>query len=65
MRDILLPVGDKRFTAAQEPQAWVGTRLADTLPPVCPQQLPDINNVSATSKISLQKIRKLLPQSMR
>ncbi|KAG8335150.1 hypothetical protein J6590_075549 [Homalodisca vitripennis] len=55
------PVGARRFTAAQEPLAWVGTRLADTLPPVCPQQLPDITNVSATSKTRLQQIRQLLP----
>ncbi|KAG8260992.1 hypothetical protein J6590_084460 [Homalodisca vitripennis] len=55
------PVGARRFTVAQEPLAWVGTRLADTLPPVCPQQLPDITNVSATSKTRLQQIRQLLP----
>ncbi|KAG8300176.1 hypothetical protein J6590_082707 [Homalodisca vitripennis] len=59
------PVGARRFTVAQEPLAWVGTRLADTLPPVCPQQLLDITNVSATSKARLQQIRQFLSQKMR
>lgn len=41
------PVGDLRLAAAREPLRWSGTKLADTLPPVCPQRPPDLSNVTA------------------
>ncbi|XP_049947881.1 neuroligin-2-like [Schistocerca serialis cubense] len=36
-----------RFSPPQPPLAWQGTRLADTLGPVCPQRPPDISNRTA------------------
>ncbi|KAL1123957.1 hypothetical protein AAG570_001727 [Ranatra chinensis] len=36
-----------RFGAAVVGPRWSGTRLADSMPPVCPQWLPDISNRTA------------------
>ncbi|RZF32114.1 hypothetical protein LSTR_LSTR003977 [Laodelphax striatellus] len=41
------PVGEKRFAWAGRPRPWKGTRLADTLPSVCPQRPPDLSNRTA------------------
>ncbi|KAK8724032.1 hypothetical protein OTU49_011408, partial [Cherax quadricarinatus] len=38
------PVGDLRFMPPMSPLHWSGVRKADTLPPVCPQKLPDVTN---------------------
>ncbi|KAK7081727.1 hypothetical protein SK128_022361, partial [Halocaridina rubra] len=38
------PVGHLRFMPPMSPLSWSGIRKFDTLPPVCPQQLPDVTN---------------------
>lgn len=41
------PVGEHRLRPPRPPLPWVGTRLADSQPPACPQRVFLSNNVSA------------------
>ncbi|XP_075214072.1 neuroligin-1-like [Lycorma delicatula] len=45
------PVGENRFNWASRPLPWEGTRLADTMAPVCPQLPPDIENQTAALEL--------------
>ena len=38
------PVGHLRFMPPMSPLSWQGIRKFETLPPVCPQKLPDVTN---------------------
>ncbi|XP_037783503.1 neuroligin-2-like [Penaeus monodon] len=38
------PVRKLRFMPPMSPLEWSGIRKAETLPPVCPQKLPDVHN---------------------
>ncbi|XP_071527712.1 neuroligin-4, X-linked-like [Panulirus ornatus] len=38
------PVGHLRFMPPKSPPHWSGIRGAETMPPVCPQKLPDLTN---------------------
>ena len=38
------PVGSLRFLPPASPGPWPGIRPANNLPPVCPQQMPDLTN---------------------
>jgi neuroligin len=38
------PLGNLRYMPPMTPSTWTGVRVADRLPPVCPQMLPDISN---------------------
>ena len=38
------PVGTFRFMPPMTSVKWEGVRKADTMPPVCPQKLPDVSN---------------------
>lgn len=38
------PIGHLRFMPPTAPLRWEGIRKADTLPPVCPQNVPDVTN---------------------
>ncbi|KAG8267778.1 neurexin protein binding [Homalodisca vitripennis] len=57
------PPGRLRPPAAPPP--WTGTRLADSLPPVCPQRYPDISNLTAAlqhmPRDRYQHLRRLIP----
>ncbi|MCL4140853.1 UNVERIFIED_CONTAM: hypothetical protein GTU68_000720 [Idotea baltica] len=38
------PLGNNRFMPPKSHYGWKGVRSADSLPPVCPQKLPDVSN---------------------
>lgn len=38
------PIGELRFMPPKSPLRWSGIRGAETMPPVCPQKLPDLTN---------------------
>ena len=38
------PLGHLRFMPPKSPDKWDGVKKADSLPPVCPQSLPDVSN---------------------
>ena len=59
------PVGALRFMPPKSAFRWSGIRQAATLPPVCPQKLPDISNkYEALKKMSEGRynyLQRLLP----
>lgn len=54
-----------RLQPPAPPARWNGTRLADSLPPVCPQRYPDISNVTAALRLMPKdrylQLRRLIP----
>ncbi|XP_054273205.1 neuroligin-1-like [Macrosteles quadrilineatus] len=54
-----------RLTPPTPAPPWAGTRLADSLPPVCPQRYPDISNMTAAlqrmPKDRYMLLRRLVP----
>lgn len=56
------PVDRLRFMPPGAPVPWTGLKLATKFAPVCPQNLPDINNPTNTmSKGRFDQIKRLLP----
>lgn len=59
------PVGPLRFMPPKSALKWSGIRQAVTLPPVCPQKLPDVTNkYEALKKMSEGRynyLQRLLP----
>lgn len=59
------PVEENRFRLAGKPVRWKRTKFADTMPPVCPQRLPDIANITAAlehiPRGRYQHLKRLIP----
>ncbi|XP_034951793.1 neuroligin-1-like isoform X2 [Chelonus insularis] len=55
------PVGALRYMPPIIPNQWRGTRLADTLPPACPQKIPGSEtNLSRRKRAYIERITPLL-----
>ncbi|XP_053671850.1 uncharacterized protein LOC128722056 [Anopheles nili] len=56
------PVGSRRFMPPSAPIPWNGLKMATKLSPVCPQNLPSLNNANNNySKGRYDQIKRLLP----
>ncbi|XP_058821517.1 neuroligin-1 [Topomyia yanbarensis] len=56
------PVGSRRFMPPSAPIPWTGLKMAIKLSPVCPQNLPTLNNVNNNySKGRYDQLKRLLP----
>uniref|UniRef100_A0A1Q3G493 Putative esterase and lipase n=1 Tax=Culex tarsalis TaxID=7177 RepID=A0A1Q3G493_CULTA len=56
------PVGSRRFMPPGAPVPWTGLKMAIKMSPVCPQNLPTLNNVNNNySKGRYDQLKRLLP----
>ncbi|XP_055539107.1 uncharacterized protein LOC129726440 [Wyeomyia smithii] len=56
------PVGSRRFMPPGAPIPWTGLKMAIKMSPVCPQNLPTLNNVNNNySKGRYDQLKRLLP----
>ncbi|KAL1458244.1 hypothetical protein WDU94_008406, partial [Cyamophila willieti] len=55
------PIGPLRYAPAKPALTWTGTRLADSLGPICPQKFPDLTNkTAALGKMPVGRYQQLL-----
>lgn len=54
------PVGEMRFMPPGSAPQWPGTKICDTPSPVCPQQLPNLQKMSADRRDKFNRLRKHL-----
>ncbi|XP_044006504.1 neuroligin-1-like isoform X2 [Aphidius gifuensis] len=59
------PIGGDRFSPTRTQSPWEGTKLANSVGPVCPQKLPNIANeaeaLERMPKARLEYLKRLLP----